>query len=273
MTTSGTVDVAGTSLHVDDTGERHLPPIVCLHSLFFDNRMFEGFQQAAAGTFRILRPEFRGQGRSAAAGSDIVTIEQCAGDIAALMDALGITDAHLLVSSMGGDVVARLAVHRPDLVRSLAILGSSVLPEPADKLDEYVAWTDDVGEHGFTGDRLDMAVRVMFGETTRNDPHKKPTVDLWVQRMSELPTTLKPAMLGVMKRRDGSALLSDVHTPAIVISGEECWVRPPEWARALADGLPDAELVLLPGVGHSPLLEAPDDVIPRLLTFFAAHSS
>lgn len=271
MTTSGTVSVAGTSLHVDDTGEPDLPPIVCLHSLFFDNRMFEGFQRAAAGRYRVVRPEYRGQGRSAVTDREIVTIEQCAGDVAALMDALAIPDAHLLASSMGGDVAARLAVSRPDLVRTLAVLGSSVLPEPADKLDEYVAWTQDVGEHGFTGDRLDMAVRVMFGETTRSDPALKDTVDVWVQRMAQLPTSLTPAMLGVMKRRDGSALLPDVQAPALVISGEECWVRPPEWARSLAAGLPDAELVLLPGVGHSPLLEAPDDVIPRLLAFFAGH--
>jgi 3-oxoadipate enol-lactonase len=66
-------------------------------------------------------------------------------------------------------------------------------------------------------------------------------------------------------------LLGDIAAPALVISGDECWVRPPEWATELANGLPNSELVMLPRVGHSPLLEVPEVVIPRVLEFFDAH--
>ena len=273
MSTSTTVRVAGTTLHVDDTGETDLESVVCLHSLFFDNRMFEDFEKAAAGRFRVIRPEYRGQGRSAPAESEVVTVEQCAGDIQALLDHLGISRAHLVASSMGGDVAWRLAVARPDLITSMAVLGSSARPEPSDKVGEYLAWTEDVGENGFTESRLTMAVEVMFGATTRADPAKQETVALWTDRMAALPTSLKPAMVGVMKRRDGTSLLADVHVPTLVISGEECWVRPPEWVEEMVGQLPDVEKVLLPRVGHSPLLEAPEIVIPRVLDFFTAHAS
>lgn len=273
MDSSTTVRAAGTSLHVDDTGEPDLRPIVCLHSLFFDNRMFDQFTQAAAGKFRVIRPEYRSQGRSAPADGDIVTVEQCAGDIAALMDSLQVSHAHLLATSMGGDVGLRIAVNRPDLVRSMALLGSSARAEPTDKLDAYMALADEFGEHGFTGERLTFMLQVMFGASTLNDPAMKGTVELWRKRMAELPSSLKPAMAGVIKRRDATAMLPDVCVPALVISGEECPVRPPEWARGLADGLPDSELVMLPKVGHTPILEEPDVVIPRVLEFFTAHNA
>ncbi len=273
MASSTTVRVAGTALHVDDTGESDLRPIVCLHSLFFDNRMFDRFTAEAAGRFRVIRPEYRAQGRSAPADTDLVTMEQCAGDIAALLDALGVADAHVLATSMGGDVAVRLAAIRPDLVRSMALLGSSARAEPADTLQSYTALVDDLAAHGFNGERLAFMQKVMFGASTLADPAMKETVELWSERMTALPPSLKPAMMGVVKRRDASDLLPDVRVPALVVSGEECPVRPPDWARALADGLPDAELVMVPKVGHSPILENPDDVIPRVLRFFAEHDA
>ncbi|MER5941577.1 alpha/beta hydrolase [Streptomyces sp. NPDC001928] len=273
MDSSTTVHAAGTLLHVDDTGEPDLPPIVCLHSLFFDNRMFDQFTRAAASMFRVIRPDYRSQGRSAAADGGVVTVDQCAGDIAALMDSLQVSHAHLLGTSMGGDIGLRLAVNRPDLVRSMALLGSSARAEPADKVAAFMGLADEFEEHGFTGERLDFMLQVMFGASTLGNPAMKETVELWKQRMAELPATLKPAIVGVIKRRDATAMLPDVRVPALVISGEECPVRPPEWARGLADGLPDSELVMLPKVGHSPILEAPDAVIPRVLDFFAVHNA
>ena len=268
--TSATIETAGGRFHVDDT-EGDAPPIVCLHSLFLDNRMFDDFTAEAEGEFRVVRPEYRGQGRSSPPTGDIITVEQCAGDMAAVMDELGVERAHLVATSMGGDVALRLAVYRPDLVASMAILGSSARPEPPDQLDQLMGLVDDLGEHGFTGERLDMLVTVMLGESTRTDPARSETVELWTERLTELPRSLVPAMTGVVKRRDARPLLVDITVPCLVISGEECFVRPPEWAHELADGLPDADLVMLPKVGHSPILEAPQETTTRVLQFFRAR--
>lgn len=78
-------------------------------------------------------------------------------------------------------------------------------------------------------------------------------------------------MAGVALRGDATGLLPDVRVPTLVISGEECPVRPPEWAEEFANGLPASELVMVPGVGHSPLLERPDLVIPKVLDFLQAQ--
>ncbi|MFC8248130.1 alpha/beta fold hydrolase [Streptomyces chartreusis] len=272
MSTAGTVQVAGTSLHVDDTGEASLEPVVCLHSLFLDHRMFDGLVEAAAGSFRLIRPDFRGQGRSAGTDGDAVTMEQCAGDIAALLDRLGVSQAHLVMSSMGGDVGARLAAYRPDLVKSVVFIGSSVRSEPAEAVDAYMSWIDDVTRNGFTGERLEFLVQVMFGESTRASDQMKETVAHWTDRLARLSSTLRPAMVGVALRGDATGLLGAVRAPALIISGEECPVRPRPWAEELAHGLANSELVMVPAVGHSPLLERPDFVIPKVLDFLRAHS-
>jgi|AntAceMinimDraft_13_1070369.scaffolds.fasta_scaffold15271_2 pimeloyl-ACP methyl ester carboxylesterase len=271
MNTAKSIQAASGEFHVDDSGEQDLVPVVCFHSLFLDNRQMDAFTEAAAGIFRVIRPEYRGQGRSCAANGDIVTVEQDAGEMAAVLDAMGITNAHFLSSSMGGDVGLRVAANRPDLVRSMVITGSSARAEPSDQLAEFRVWVDDVGERGFVDDVLDTTVKIMFGKTTLNDPNRVGIVQLWTDRIAALPTSLKPAMAGVIERSSVVAQLAYISVPCLVISGEECIARPPEWAKELADGLPNSELWMMSGVGHSPLLEVPEVVNPRILEFFSTH--
>ncbi|QNL94264.1 alpha/beta hydrolase [Aeromicrobium senzhongii] len=266
------IQAAGATFNVEDTGEEGLPVVVCLHSLFLDHRMFDGLVEAGRDRFRFVRPEFRGQGSSAAARSEEVTMEQAAGDTAAILDALGLQDVLLVASSMGGDVAARLATYRPDLVRALAFVGSSVRAEPADKVEEYVAFATGAAQQGFVDDRLEFLQQVMLGRSTLQDPQKKDLVDLWSGRMSQLGADLLPAMVGVMRRKDATPLLPSIGVPALVVSGEECPVRPPDWGAELAAGLPDSELMMVPRCGHSPLLEAPETVVPKVLDFLATHA-
>jgi 3-oxoadipate enol-lactonase len=77
-------------------------------------------------------------------------------------------------------------------------------------------------------------------------------------------------MSGVVERQSVVSLLPNIATRTLILSGEEDVVRPPEWGREVAAGLPNAQLVMLKGVGHSPILEVPDVVIPQMLRFMAA---
>lgn len=265
-----TLAVNGTDIYLEDSGEKELPAILCLHSLFLDRRMFGGFTAAAAGAFRVIRPDFRGQGRSAPADAEIIEVDTWAADVIALIEELGLDRPHLLVQSMGGDVGLRVAHQRPDLVRSIGMLGSSARSEPADQLGEFREWVGKIAETGFQGDELKMTMEIMFGATTRGNPAKHDIVELWRERIAALPTALVPAISGVIERPSAVELLPEIELPVLVISGDEDIARPPEWAQEVADGLPQAELWSLQGVGHSPILEVPEVVLPRLLEFFKA---
>ncbi len=264
--TAHTIEAAGSRFHVEDSGGEG-PVVLCLHSLFLDGRMFDDLVEAMGRSWRMVRPDFRGQGRSRNAAADAVGMEQCAGDMAAVADAMGLDRVHVVASSMGGDAAIRLAAYRPDLVASLTLIGTSARPEPPEKVEEFLGFVDDLVTNGFSGERLGFLTQIMMGETTRTSPARKDLVELWTERMAELTADLGPAMRGVVTRGDAVPLLPGIGVPAIVISGEECIVRPPDWAAELADGLPTAELVMVPAVGHSPLLEAPETVTPAVLDF------
>lgn len=257
--------VRDTHLFVDDTGEANLPVILCLHSLFLDSRMFDGLVDVAAGKFRVIRPEFRGQGRSDLGDVDIITMDENAEDILAVIDAMGLTNINLLVQSMGGDVGVRVAARRPDLFRKMAMAGSSARGETH---KEYVDWTDRASAHGFVGEVLEETMGIMFGATCRADPERAAMVALWRDRINAVPRRLRPAMMGVMTRKSALDLLPKIGFPVLIFSGTEDHARPPAWAQEVADGLPLSELVIFEGVGHSPTLEIPEIVYPRLLDFF-----
>ncbi len=263
------IQVNGTTLWVEDTGEAYLPVLLCLHSCFLDGTMFEGVVQAASGKFRVIRPDFRGQGKSALHDVDIITMDQCAGDIEALIEAMRLKAINVMAQSMGGDVAFRLIARRQDLFRSLVVAGSSACGEPPEQGARFAQWVIDAGEQGFTGDILDMTMEVMFGETTRNNPEKQEMVAYWRDRIAALPKTLRPAMKGVMHRESSVELLPSITIPVLIINGEEDMPRPPAWSDEMERELPNAKLIRLSKIGHSPTLEAPQQVLPVIIDFYS----
>ncbi|MFC3225642.1 alpha/beta fold hydrolase [Marinibaculum pumilum] len=267
------IRVRDTILWFDDSGESDLPVVLCLHSLWLDRTMFDGFAAAARGRFRVVRPDFRGQGQSAPATEEVVTMEECADDMEAFIEALGLKEVHLLAQSMGGDVALRLVAKRPDLFASLTMAGSSARGEP----EEQMAWIESYIESarrqgGFKGENLDTLMGIMFGESTRNDPSRQAMLQHWRDRMSATNLSLWPAILGVGYRKGILHLLSGIATPTLIISGAEDPVRPPAWSDEVAAGLQNARLVRVPKVGHSPTLEAPEQVLPQILDFIGERA-
>lgn len=263
------IQVRDTILWVRDTGEYGLPPIICLHSLFLDGSMFDALASAASGRFRIIRPDFRGQGSSAPATQSSVSMECCAEDMNALIDLLGVAPAGLIGASMGGDVAIRMLASRPELFSSLVLMGSSARGEPDEQKMQFTDLLDRTAASGFAGDDLDLMMSIMFGATTRAKPEAQAMLAHWRARISQLPPSVWPAMYGVVDRQSVVSLLPQISAPTLVYSSEEDVARPTDWSREVGNGIAGATLMSLPGVGHSPVLEAPEIVIPQTLDFIA----
>lgn len=263
------ISVRDTILWVEDTGETDLPPILCLHSLFLDGRMFDALVPAAKGRFRVMRPDFRGQGSSAPSTEPLVTMDCCAEDMIALIEKLALPPVHLVAASMGGDVAVRIAARRPDLCASLVMMGSSARGEPEDQKGHFLDLLDRTKISGFAGADLDMMMSIMFGATTRSKPENQQMLDHWRTHIGRLAPSTWAAMCGVVERPSALPVLGQVKAPALVYLSDEDIARPQEWTHEVADNIPGATLVALEGVGHSPILEVPNRVIPEMLDFMA----
>ncbi|NVJ21674.1 alpha/beta hydrolase [Myxococcus sp. AM011] len=116
-----TLQLEGLTLHYEESGQGI--PVLLLHGLGSSGVDWELVTPRLASAYRVVVPDARGHGRSGKpAGAYGVPL--FAKDIAALCDALGLKQLHVIGLSMGGMMGFQLAVDRPDLVRSLVIVNS-----------------------------------------------------------------------------------------------------------------------------------------------------
>jgi pimeloyl-ACP methyl ester carboxylesterase len=264
---SGPVTLQGVRLHVEDGGGAG-PAVAFSHGLFWDTRLFAPQVEALSRTRRCIAWDHRGQGRSevTASGYDMDTL---AGDAIALLDQLGAGPVHLVGLSMGGFVAMRVALARPDLVRSLVLLDTSADPEPESNRPRYRLLRLIGGWFGL-GAVIGRVMPILFGRTFLSDPARAEDREAYRRRV------LGNDRVGILRAIDGvlarSGIASQLHAlriPTLVIVGEHDVATPPAKARALAEAIPGARLCMIPGAGHTSTLEQPEAVTAVLEDFLA----
>jgi 3-oxoadipate enol-lactonase len=227
--------------------------------------------EALRGAHRCITFDFRGQGQSPVADSGY-DMDTLARDAAALIEKLGAAPCHFVGLSMGGFIGMRLALRRPELLRSLSLLETAADPEPALNKPKYALMglvTRTFGTRPLVG----AIMKIMFGRTFLRDPAKAALRESLRQELLE--NDVRGSMLalgGVLDRQGLVEELRAIRTPTLVVSGEEDVAVRPERSRRTAERIPGARFVLLPGAGHSSSLEQPEALTAVLREFFSARA-
>lgn len=220
-----------------------------------------------AERFRTIVYDTRGTGRSAVP-SDPYGIDELAEDAADVLDG---RKAHVVALSMGGYVALTLALARPELVRSLVLVGTGAggpdrVPRQQWVRDEYAAAVGlPYEEYG----RRTMPLTFSRGWTDRN-------ADRFEEILSargEHPTpdeTLDAHITACYGYYARGCHVERIDVPALVVHGDEDLIVPVDNGRMLASRLPGARYVELPGVGHNVPLEVPDAFNALVLEFLAS---
>ena len=119
---TGRVAVEGGSLYFEVHGSG--PSVVLLHAGDLDLTMWDPQVTRLARSFRVIRYDARGHGRSTAPRGPYSTVE----DLRLLLDHLGVEHAHLVGISMGAGVALNFAVAYPARVRNLVLVSISGPP-------------------------------------------------------------------------------------------------------------------------------------------------
>jgi 3-oxoadipate enol-lactonase len=242
----------------DDLGSG--PPVVLLHSGVTDRRMWDALVPALSHSFRVVRPDLRGFGDSPLPPGRYADAD----DVAALLDFLGVADAAVVGSSMGGRVALELAIRHPGRVTSLVLLCPAWRGlEPADPaLDLYSQEEDRLIEGGDVEGAVALNVRSWLGPAATEEVRQQ--VATMQRRAFELQLAADAQDPGPEPERvevDPAA----VAVPTTVVTGAHDFEHFRAVARALAELVPGGELVDLPWAGHLPSLERPDAVLALLL--------
>jgi pimeloyl-ACP methyl ester carboxylesterase len=261
------VTVNNVELHYEESGSG--PPIVFAHGLLWSGWQYHNQVAALQDRFRCITYDFRGQGQSAVtpAGYDMDTL---ADDAAGLIEKLGVGPVHFVGLSMGGFVAMRLAARRPELIRSLVLIGTSADPEPAErvrfeKLLTYVArW---ISLRLVVG----KVMKLYFGQQLLADPSKE---ELRAECKRRICAVRKSGALravrGVIDRSPIRDELAQIKTPTLVMVGEHDQLTSHDKSIYLKEHIAGARMVIIQGSGHTCVLEQPEAVNRAMLEFFAS---
>lgn len=128
-----TLERSGVTLHYWLAGREDAPLLAFLHGALMDHRMFNAQVSAFVGAYRVLVWDSRGHGKSRPI-KDAFLMEDCAGDFAAILDAIGTAQAIICGQSMGGYIAQQIYLRHPARVRALAMIGSTDITQP------YARW-------------------------------------------------------------------------------------------------------------------------------------
>jgi len=243
--------IGGGEIAYDVTG--HGTTLLLLHAFPLSRRMWE--PQLGIAAVQAVRFDVRGLGESPPSDG-IVTMERIADDAAGLLDHLGISKAVVCGLSMGG--YAALAFARRHADR----LGGLVLSDTRASADtpEARAARAELGQRIRTGGAkvaADAMLDKLLGPTSRE---RRPELTRQLRGLIEEnpPAGICDALAGIAARDDSTRFLREIAVPTLVVVGEEDVLTPPSEAEALRDGIPGAELAVVPGAGHVANLENPE---------------
>jgi pimeloyl-ACP methyl ester carboxylesterase len=254
--------VNGTALHYEVAGNG--PRVVVLtHGLGGDLEFWADLVGPLAAHHRVLRWDLRGAG-----GSERPPGPYDAGlfarDLAALLDHLGVADAHLVGHSGGGVVSQRFALDFPARTRSLVLCStSSEVGEKAARGWQRLA--DLIEQRGFSADGGAEA-RSFSSAFAAAHPEV-------VAALGRRTRANDPAAYAATARAFGSygwtGELGRVTAPALVIQGLDDALTPPGGSVILSRALGRSRLLMVPGAGHNLPLEMPGFFGAVVLAFLA----
>ncbi|GHH86151.1 alpha/beta fold hydrolase [Streptomyces capitiformicae] len=254
------------------------------------------FQRAALrGVVRTVHWDQRSHGRSGRAAQTPdaapVTIDRLGRDLKAVIDAAAPEGPIVLVGhSMGGMTVMALADHYPELIRE-RVVAVSLVGTSSGRLGEVnfglpVAGVNAVrrvlpgvlkalGQQAALVERGRRATADLFTGIIKRYSFASRDVDPAVARFAErmiegTPIDVVAEFYPAFTEHDKTeALTAFAGLPVLVLAGVKDLVTPSEHSEAIADALPDAELVLVPDAGHLVMLEHPELVTDRLADLLA----
>jgi len=275
------VDVNGVSLCVETFGDPADPAILLIHGAGASMMGWpDGFCAGlASGGRYVIRFDQRDTGRATSwpAGEPTYGLRDLAQDAVGLLDVLHIDKAHVVGRSMGGGVALIVAIDYPERVVTLTLTcttpgeGAGGVPLPGMSA-QFLAAVPDEPAGSTVEDVVDFLVKVMHayegGTAQFDEPTTRGLLREDVLRTRSIESALvNHFRIDVDGPRSGG--FDSIAVPTLIVHGERDPVFPLEHGQAFLALIEDAELMVMPDVGHEipPRMWGP--VISRILAHTA----
>lgn len=253
----------GFKIHYVEQGNG--PAVVFAHGFLMDHTMFAPQFEDLPEHYRCIAWDMRGHGFSDCPPGPW-SMQDTVVDMIHLIGDLNADPCHFVGMSWGGMIGVRIALQREDLLRSLVLIDTSADAEDPERVPLYESFRQQIAEEGLGDELVDATLPVFYGERfIADDPAG---VGAHRVRAKEMPREALTNGLDALTTRSSVVdRLAEVRVPTLVVHGREDAAIPVAKAEETATGIPGAELLVVPGAGHTTPLEAPDEVNRVLADF------
>ena len=210
-------------------------PLVLIPGLSADVSDYARIIAELAKHFRVIAFDNRGAGRSDKPDAPY-SIAMMADDASALLDALGIRQAHIVGTSMGGRIAVDLALRHPEHVKSLVQVSTAMRPAP------QTLWR-----------RLTLDVIPRIPLLRRLGKYPQPYYAFARQRAAS-------------RSYDATARLSEIHVPTLILHGKHDRSAPLALAEEMHAGIAGSRMITF-GDGHIFFFLQPKQFVDAITTF------
>jgi esterase len=254
------VMVGGLRLHYVDWGNASAQPMVMVHGLDRVARTFDHVAPHFARRYHVIALDMRGHGDSGWDSEGRYQVEDHAGDLAGLVKALGLRNLVLWGNSTGGRVVQVFAGMQPELVSH--VIAEDVGPErPRQIADNYSRRV--AQENAGWASEEELLAQLRKTNSGVSDAVLVPYVKYGTKRRDDGRLIWKrdPALVKGFVATDLWRFVREIKAPTIYILGGRSTIVPVETQEQLKKTLPRVTIVTIPGVGHYPSDEKPDEFL------------
>lgn len=240
------------------------PWVVMSHSLACNVSMWDEQATLLAKKFRVLRFDTRGHGATdAPAGA--YTLDQLAGDLLGLLDALEIREAHYVGLSMGGMIGMTFALRHPGRLASLVLCDTSsrVPPEAGPVWEGRIKAAREQGMEPLVEPTLQRWFTEPFYKSN------KPLMQRVGAMIRATPVDGYIGCCHAIPKIDLTDKLGAIRVPVQVIVGDQDVGTPVAMSEAIRAAIPGSELVVIPSASHLSNLEQPQAFNRALSDFLA----
>ena len=242
----------GIRLHYEVLGRSSAPAVLMIQGLGADKHGWDMQRFVLAARYRVIALDNRGAGRSDKPFGHY-SLEQMADDAIAVLDQVGVEQAHVVGASMGGAISQIVALKYPERVRSLTLACTACRNHPW-RRELLTEWATAASEQGM-GSMTREAARWVIGPRSfrRLVPAFGWLGPLALGRTSHAFVAQVRAILATDETM--AERLDEITVPALVMVGNQDILTPRGDSEEIAERLPNAELVVISGAAHGFMVE------------------
>lgn len=253
-------------IHYDEFGEGK-ETLLFSHGFLMNNTMFKGQIDNFKTNFRCIAFDHRGHGQSEVTtnGYELTNLVT---DAIGLIESLHAGAIHFIGMSTGGFVGMRIAIRRPDLLKSLILMDTSAEEEPeaSKNKNKLFLWVvKNIGWFPVIG----QIMSILFHHSFLKDKSREKDVRKWRNIiMNQDKKAMVPFCKAILDRDKVLDQLSSVSIPTAIIVGENDVPTPLDHHKRMADTFPNSYFFTIPNAGHSVAVEKPEEVADSMRKFY-----